>query len=112
MDERRKADVVATMPVPDDAHLMMVTDGGKLIRMRISDIKIAGRSTMGVILFRLDKDEKVVSATCITDVEEEVEETQTTQPTDSLNEISETDTVKEVSTEEESASLQEEETEE
>ena len=112
MDERRKADVVATMPVPDDAHLMMVTDGGKLIRMRISDIKIAGRSTMGVILFRLDKDEKVVSATCITDVEEEVEETQTTQPTDSLNEISETDTVKEVSTEEEGASLQEEETEE
>ncbi len=78
MDDRRKADVVATMPVPDDAHLMMVTDGGKLIRMRISDIKIAGRSTMGVILFRLDKDEKVVSATCITDVEEEVEETEET----------------------------------
>lgn len=112
MDERRKADVVATMPVPDDAHLMMVTDGGKLIRMRISDIKIAGRSTMGVILFRLDKDEKVVSATCITDVEEEVEEMEETQPTDSLNEISETDTVKEVSTEEEGASLQEEGTEE
>ncbi len=78
MDERRKADVVATMPVPDDAHLMMVTDGGKLIRMRISDIKIAGRSTMGVILFRLDKDEKVVSATCITDVEEDVEEVEET----------------------------------
>ncbi len=74
MDERRKADVVATMPVPDDAHLMMVTDGGKLIRMRVSDIKIAGRSTMGVILFRLDKEEKVVSATCITDVDEEVPE--------------------------------------
>ncbi len=112
MDERRKADVVATMPVPDDAHLMMVTDGGKLIRMRISDIKIAGRSTMGVILFRLDKDEKVVSATCITDVEEEVEETAENQETASLNETSETDTVKEVSTEEEGASLQEEETEE
>ena len=74
MDERRKADVVATMPVPDDAHLMMVTDGGKLIRMRVSDIKIAGRSTMGVILFRLDKEEKVVSATCITDVDDDVSE--------------------------------------
>ncbi len=83
MDERRKADVVATMPVPDDAHLMMVTDGGKLIRMRISDIKIAGRSTMGVILFRLDKDEKVVSATCITDVEEETEEVDETIQTPS-----------------------------
>ena len=74
MDERRKADVVATMPVPDDAHLMMVTDGGKLIRMRVSDIKIAGRSTMGVILFRLDKEEKVVSATCITDVDDDIPE--------------------------------------
>ena len=86
MDERRKADVVATMPVPDDAHLMMVTDGGKLIRMRISDIKIAGRSTMGVILFRLDKDEKVVSATCITDVEDEVEETEENSvPTETIS---------------------------
>ncbi len=84
-DDKRKADVVASMPVPDDAHIMLVTDGGKLIRMRISDIRIAGRSTMGVILFRLDKDEKVVSATCITDIEEEpttdevvTEETSTT----------------------------------
>lgn len=86
MDDRRKADVVATMPVPDDAHLMMVTDGGKLIRMRISDIKIAGRSTMGVILFRLDKDEKVVSATCITDVEDEVEETEgNSVPTETIS---------------------------
>ncbi len=73
-DDKRKADVVASMPVPDDAHIMMVTDGGKLIRMKVSDIRIAGRSTMGVILFRLDNDEKVVSATCITDIEEDTPE--------------------------------------
>ncbi len=75
---KRKADVVASMPVPDDAHIMLVTDGGKLIRMKVSDIRIAGRSTMGVILFRLGEDEKVVSATCITDIEDETEtQTQT-----------------------------------
>ena len=73
-DEKRKADVVASMPVPDDAHIMLVTDGGKLIRMKVRDIRIAGRSTMGVILFRLDNDEKVVSATCITDVDDETPE--------------------------------------
>ncbi len=73
-DDKRKADVVASMPVPDDAHIMLVTDGGKLIRMKVSDIRIAGRSTMGVILFRLDNDEKVVSATCITDIEEDTPE--------------------------------------
>ncbi|MBQ8558207.1 MAG: DNA gyrase subunit A [Alphaproteobacteria bacterium] len=70
---KRKADVVASMPVPDDAHIMLVTDGGKLIRMKVSDIRIAGRSTMGVILFRLGDDEKVVSATCITDIEDETD---------------------------------------
>lgn len=74
---KRAADVVASMPVPAGSHIMLVTDGGQLIRMRTDDIRIAGRSTMGVILFRLGKDEKVVSATCITDIgdDETAEET-------------------------------------
>ena len=76
---KRAADVVASMPVPAGSHIMLVTDGGQLIRMRTDDIRIAGRSTMGVILFRLGKDEKVVSATCITDIgdEDATEETAT-----------------------------------
>ena len=41
----------------------MVTDGGKLIRMPVDDIRIAGRKTQGVILFRTAEDEKVVSVT-------------------------------------------------
>ena len=85
---KRKADVVASMPVPDDAHIMLVTDGGKLIRMKVSDIRIAGRSTMGVILFRLGEDEKVVSATCITDIEDE---TETQTQTDTTVSATETD---------------------
>lgn len=77
---KRAADVVASMPVPAGSHIMLVTDGGQLIRMRTDDIRIAGRSTMGVILFRLGRDEKVVSATCITDIgdDETAEETATT----------------------------------
>lgn len=42
---------------------MMVTDGGKLIRMPVEDIRIAGRKTQGVILFRTAEDESVVSVT-------------------------------------------------
>ena len=42
---------------------MMVTDGGKLIRMPVEDIRIAGRKTQGVILFRTAEDEQVVSVT-------------------------------------------------
>ena len=42
---------------------MMITDSGKLIRMPVKDIRIAGRKTQGVILFRTSEDEKVVSVT-------------------------------------------------
>ena len=42
---------------------MMVTDGGKLIRMPVGDIRIAGRKTQGVILFRTADNERVVSVT-------------------------------------------------
>lgn len=78
-EDKRKASVVASMPVKAEDHLMLVTDAGKLIRMKVSDIRIAGRSTMGVILFRLDKNEKVVSATCVSDIGEEEESADTEQ---------------------------------
>ena len=52
-----------TFPIKDDDQIMMVTDGGKLIRMPVEDIRIAGRKTQGVILFRTADDERVVSVT-------------------------------------------------
>ncbi|NCB49168.1 MAG: DNA gyrase subunit A [Alphaproteobacteria bacterium] len=77
---KRDAKVVASLPALDNEHLMMVTDGGKLIRMPISQIKKAGRNTLGVILFRLDKDEKVVSVTCVDEYDEDEDlEGQTTE---------------------------------
>lgn len=87
---KRAADVVASMPVPAGSHIMLVTDGGQLIRMRTDDIRIAGRSTMGVILFRLGKDEKVVSATCITDIGDE---DATEETADKIPDEATTDTV-------------------
>ena len=104
---KRKAEVVATMPVPNDAHLMLVTDGGKLIRMKVSDIRIAGRSTMGVILFRLDKDEKVVSATCITDIDEDENDLPAVPQSDEkelIESIQDSDSVHEADVEEEAES--------
>ena len=67
---KRAAHVIASMPVQKDDDLMLVTDGGQLIRTRINDIRIAGRATMGVIVFRLDGKEKVVSATTVPQMEE------------------------------------------
>ena len=76
---KRHDNVVGSFPVSDKAQIMLVTDAGKLIRSPVRDIRIAGRNTMGVILFRLSEGEHVVSATCIGEFDEEdapVEETQ------------------------------------
>ncbi len=59
---RRDTEVVGAFPVRDGDEIMLVTNGGKLIRMGVGDVRIAGRNTQGVILFRTDKDERVVSA--------------------------------------------------
>ena len=72
---KRNDKVVASFPVTDTAQVMLVTDAGKLIRMPIKDVRIAGRNTMGVIMFRLSDAERVVSATCIEDYEDDAEET-------------------------------------
>ena len=70
----RNKEVVSSFPIEDDNQIMMVTDGGKLIRMPVEDIRIAGRKTQGVILFRTAENEKVVSVTWLdADAEDEEE---------------------------------------
>ena len=59
----RNKEIVSSFPIEDNNQLMMVTDAGKLIRMPVEDIRIAGRKTQGVILFRTTGNEKVVSVT-------------------------------------------------
>ena len=51
------------IPVTDMANSssMLVTDGGQLIRCPVNGIRIAGRSTQGVIVFDTAEGEKVVS---------------------------------------------------
>jgi DNA gyrase subunit A len=57
--------VVSSFPVADSANILMITDGGKMIRLGLDKVRIAGRSTMGVILFKTDKDEKVVATALV-----------------------------------------------
>ena len=73
----RNKEIASSFPIEDNNQIMMVTDGGKLIRMPVADIRIAGRKTQGVILFRLAEEEKVVSVTWLDaddDDEDELEE--------------------------------------
>jgi DNA gyrase subunit A len=60
---------VAVFSVGESDDVMLVTDGGKLIRCPVDDVRITGRTAQGVILFRVDKDEKVVSAVRLVDSE-------------------------------------------
>ncbi|MDP2700174.1 DNA gyrase subunit A [Thalassospira sp.] len=53
--------VAASFVIEEGDELMMVTNGGKVIRMPTHDIRIAGRKTQGVTLFRTADDEKVVA---------------------------------------------------
>ncbi|MGB7206337.1 MAG: DNA gyrase C-terminal beta-propeller domain-containing protein, partial [Anderseniella sp.] len=53
---------------------MLVTDGGQLIRCPVNDIRIAGRSTQGVTVFRTAEDEKVVSVSRISEDEGDADE--------------------------------------
>ena len=67
----RNGEVVASFPVEPAEQLMLVTDQGKLIRMPVADIRIAGRATQGVTLFRVADEEHVVSAARIRDSDED-----------------------------------------
>ena len=65
--------VAAAFPVEQEDQIMLVTDSGKLIRTPVADIRIAGRSTRGVTLFRIAEDERVVSVAHLIDLGEDDE---------------------------------------
>ncbi|PJI37880.1 DNA gyrase subunit A [Ferrovibrio sp.] len=58
---QKNGNVGAAFPVEDDDQIMLVTDGGQVIRCPVHDIRIAGRNTQGVIIFKLGDGEKVAS---------------------------------------------------
>jgi DNA gyrase subunit A len=61
-DSERNGTVVASFPATDADEIMLVTDQGKLIRTVAGQIRIMGRGAQGVMLFRVDGSEHVVSA--------------------------------------------------
>ncbi|HYD64285.1 DNA gyrase C-terminal beta-propeller domain-containing protein, partial [Azospirillum sp.] len=66
----RNGSIVAAFPVTDAHQVMMVTNGGQVIRMPIHDVRVAGRKTLGVTLFRVGPEERVVSVASIEEEED------------------------------------------
>ena len=67
---------------------MMVTDQGRLIRVPVGDVRVAGRNTQGVTLFKVGDNEKIVS---VERVEETVSDEDDAEDAD-LSEVQEVET--------------------
>lgn len=67
----RNGDVIAAFPIEVQDQLMMVTDQGRLIRVPVHDVRIAGRNTQGVTLFKVGDEEQIVSVDRIQETEDD-----------------------------------------
>ena len=68
--------VVGVQQVTEDDQLMLISNKGKIIRMRIKDIRVIGRNTQGVRLIELEEGERVVSLARLAEKEEDEDETE------------------------------------
>ncbi len=67
----RNGRVVAILLVDEDDEVMLMTDGGKLIRTPISGINIISRNTQGVKIMGMDSEERMIGAARLVEKEEE-----------------------------------------
>ncbi|WGD31262.1 DNA gyrase subunit A [Ancylobacter sp. WKF20] len=70
----RNGPLIASFPVDEGDQIMLVTDGGQLIRCPVNGIRIVGRGSQGVIVFDTAEDEKVVSVERVSEDEAEAED--------------------------------------
>jgi len=67
INSERNGNVASSFPVNDGDEIIISTNKGRVIRVAVKEIRIAGRNTQGVRIIKLSGDEKVVSATKIDD---------------------------------------------
>lgn len=72
---KRNGKAVGSCQVNDDNEIMLISDNGTLVRLRVAEIAKIGRNTQGVKLINLSNDEKLIAMTKIEDIEEDATET-------------------------------------
>lgn len=73
-DQSKTADIgklIGAFPVEDSDQIMLVSDGGQLIRVPVDGIRFASRASKGVTVFKTAKGEKVVSVERISEVDDQ-----------------------------------------
>jgi len=71
--KKDRAEVVAAFPIEESDQVVLVSDGGQLIRSGVDEIRITGRRSRGVTVFRVADDERVVSVARIDEDDEDEE---------------------------------------
>jgi DNA gyrase subunit A len=67
VNSERNGNVASSFPVNEGDEILISTNKGRVIRVAVKEIRIAGRNTQGVRIIKLSGDEKVVSAAKIDD---------------------------------------------
>jgi DNA gyrase subunit A len=75
---KRGGRLAASFPVEEGDQILLVTDQGQLIRTPVSQVRMVGRNTSGVIIFRTSADEHVVSVERLADQGEDESDADTT----------------------------------
>jgi DNA gyrase subunit A len=70
---KARGQLAGALPVSDGMQVMLMSNGGTVIRMPVEEIKRLGRSTQGVIVMRLRGDEQVSGVALVAESEEPVE---------------------------------------
>ena len=87
----RNGAVIGAVLVNDHDEIMLITDGGTLVRTRVDGISVVGRNTQGVTIIRLDKKEKVIGVDRIEGLngedENEIENDEIESDDDTNNEV-------------------------
>ncbi|MGA0162943.1 MAG: DNA gyrase subunit A [Bdellovibrionota bacterium] len=78
----RNGFVIAALQVTESDEVMIMTTGGKLIRMKVKEISVIGRNTQGMRLITLDEDEKVSSVARVATEEDGAVEPKALETTD------------------------------
>ncbi len=67
----RNGKLVGTLQITDQDEVMLITDGGKIIRLRCGEIRLSSRNTQGVKLIDVEAGERVMAIACLAEREEE-----------------------------------------
>ena len=70
-DGERNGAAVGAELVSDEGEIVLITDGGRLVRTRVSEVSVQSRNTQGVRLVTLEGGEALVSLRCVDDHDDE-----------------------------------------